>query len=93
MNEKMETASLSETEVASADHLYSFLCEDILGLRFESAQPKKGKEAELMDLIISLRNKFRDQKDWEAADLIREGLNKIGITLEDTKDGTGWRKE
>ncbi len=93
VNEKMETASLSETEVASADHLYTFLGGDILGLRFESERQKGGQEAELMDLIISLRNKFRDQKDWEAADLIREGLNKIGITLEDTKDGTGWRKE
>lgn len=93
VNEKMEASSLTDIELTSVDYLYSLLCEDILGLRFESKQSEIGKEADLMDLIIQLRNKFRSQKNWEAADYIRDGLKKLRITLEDTKDGTSWRKE
>jgi len=93
VNDKIADSSITDSELANADHLYSLLSEDILGLTFRNDQQKSGQEAELMDLIIGLREKFRTQKNWEAADQIRDGLQKIGITLEDTKDGTVWRKE
>jgi len=93
VNEKIADSSLTDRELASADYLYSILSEDILGLTFETAQQEPGKEEEIMNFIIELRNQFRTQKNWKAADQIRDGLQKIGITLEDTKDGTVWRKE
>lgn len=93
VNDKIADSSITDMELISADHLYSALSEDILGLTFESDQQKGDQESELMDLIIDLREKFRSQKNWEAADQIRDGLQKIGISLEDTKDGTVWRKE
>jgi len=45
-----------------------------------------------MQLIIQLRATARQSKNYAMADAIREGLTKIGITLEDKKDGTLWRK-
>jgi len=41
--------------------------------------------------IIRIRKEFRDNKNFEASDIIRDGLSKIGIMLEDTKDGTKYR--
>ena len=44
----------------------------------------------LLKLIIELRNKAREAKDWKTADSIRDHLQSIGIELQDTPDGTEW---
>ena len=44
----------------------------------------------LMELIIRLRATARENKDFAMADMIRDGLGKLDITLEDRKDGTDW---
>ncbi|MBP1653525.1 MAG: cysteinyl-tRNA synthetase [Bacteroidetes bacterium] len=46
----------------------------------------------LMNLLIALRQEVRRQKLWPLADRIRDGLGALGITLEDGKDGTTWKK-
>ncbi|MCA9215389.1 MAG: cysteine--tRNA ligase, partial [Planctomycetales bacterium] len=46
---------------------------------------------QLMELMIELRNEARKEKNFAIADRIRDGLNEIGITLEDRKEGTGWK--
>jgi cysteinyl-tRNA synthetase len=45
-----------------------------------------------MDLILSLRKEIRAQKLWQLSDKIRDGLAKLGIALEDKKDGTSWKR-
>ncbi|MDP6446250.1 MAG: cysteine--tRNA ligase [Pirellulaceae bacterium] len=47
----------------------------------------------LMDLLIDIRNSSRGKKDFDTADQIRNKLTELRITLEDRKDGTGWRRE
>jgi len=49
-------------------------------------------EHALVDLLIDLRNAARKEKFFSLSDRIREGLLKLGITVEDRKDGTRWRK-
>ncbi len=46
----------------------------------------------LMELLIALRKEAREQKNFALADSIRKRLTDIGVTLEDGKDGTIWRK-
>ncbi len=79
-------------EFDKIDTLFTTLGEDVLGFRFGEVGEKGGSEDPLMQVLIRLRNKFREQKDWKSADLIRDELLKIGISLEDGKDGTKWRK-
>jgi cysteinyl-tRNA synthetase len=49
-------------------------------------------EAELVSLLVDLRSDVRVQKLWSLSDKIRDSLKKLGITIEDKKDGTVWRK-
>jgi cysteinyl-tRNA synthetase len=45
-----------------------------------------------MELIIALRQEARTQKLWTLSDKIRDGLSKLGVALEDKKDGTTWKR-
>jgi cysteinyl-tRNA synthetase len=46
---------------------------------------------QLMDLIIELRAVARKDKNYAMADIIRNRLTELNITLEDTPQGTVWR--
>ena len=69
----------------------------VLGLFRQPAETADGQDVELvaklMELLIEVRTAARQRKDFEIADTIRNQLTEIGITLEDRKDGTGWRLE
>ena len=72
--------------------LFSMLGETVLGFRFGEEGGKGGLDDSLMQVLILLRKKFRELKDWTSADLIRDELLRIGISLEDGKQGTKWKK-
>lgn len=42
--------------------------------------------------LIEERQEARRQRNYQRADEIRDNLNQFGIVLEDTKDGTRWKK-
>lgn len=46
----------------------------------------------LMDFLVEMREKARKEKDFEVSDEIRDRLAKIGVLLEDTKDGPRWKR-
>ena len=46
----------------------------------------------LMELILSIRQEARANKDWATADKIRDGLKELGIEIEDSKAGARWKK-
>jgi len=48
---------------------------------------------DLIELLISYRNRFKKEKNWEMADQIRNDLKEMGITLKDTPEGTDWNIE
>ena len=43
-----------------------------------------------MDSLIAARKDARAEKNWELADKIRISLDKHGIVLKDSKEGTTW---
>ena len=47
---------------------------------------------EEIELLIAERNQAREGKNFQRADEIRDELTAKGIELEDTRDGTRWRK-
>ncbi|WP_460799806.1 cysteine--tRNA ligase [Microbacterium sp. GXF0217] len=69
---------------------------DVLGIDPRAQQQTKGAggEASALDALvrtmIDQRTQARADKDWAAADRIRDAIAAAGITLEDTPDGTHW---
>ena len=47
----------------------------------------------VMQLMLDVRNEVRKKKDWAISDRIRDGLKEINIILEDTPQGTRWKKQ
>ncbi|MCT2086895.1 cysteine--tRNA ligase [Microbacterium enclense] len=65
----------------------------VLGLDAEEPAVPGGTDAALHALVAELiaqRARARADKDWAAADRIRDAIAAAGITLEDTPAGTNW---
>jgi hypothetical protein len=63
-----------------------------LGVKLASA-PRDNVDcmAPLVEEFLHLRERFRQGKQWREADAIRESLQRVGIVVEDTRDGSRWR--
>jgi cysteinyl-tRNA synthetase len=62
----------------------------VLGLKLEEKQGSGGADA-FINLLIEVRAEVRKQKLWALSDQIRDKLKELGVTIEDSKDGTKWR--
>jgi peptidase E len=63
-----------------------------IGVKLE-VTPRSRTEclAPLIELLLNLRQEFRTQKQFDAADGIRQTIEKAGIIIEDTRQGVRWR--
>jgi cysteinyl-tRNA synthetase len=62
----------------------------VFGLRLAEATGS-GDADKFIDLLVEVRSEARKQKLWAFSDLIRDRLKELGVTIEDSKDGTSWR--
>jgi len=62
----------------------------VLGLQLKE-KTGSGDADKFIDLLVEVRNEVRKQKLWAMSDLIRDRLKELGVTIEDSKDGTTWR--
>lgn len=63
----------------------------VFGLQLEKPEKETGEIAPFVELLLEIRQELRKQKLWSLSDVIRDRLADLGITLEDTKEGTIWR--
>ena len=79
-------------ELQDVFHLFLF---DILGMVDESAGAGNDTSREAfskaVDLLLSIRQQAKANKDWATSDKIRNELTAIGFTIKDTKDGAEWK--
>ncbi len=82
------------TAVAAAQKVYIELAE-ILGIVIcpagKANESNSQLVAQLMDIIIAVRQEARRKKDWATADQIRQQLGQAGILLEDSPQGVRWK--
>jgi cysteinyl-tRNA synthetase len=95
-----EINRLKLTDIAQASALAVRLKElaDVLGILDQDVDTFfKGEtnddEVAQVEALIAERNRARVEKDWPAADVARDGLNALGVILEDGPSGTTWRKK
>ncbi|MCJ2513846.1 MAG: hypothetical protein LN408_05350 [Candidatus Thermoplasmatota archaeon] len=46
----------------------------------------------IIKILLEVREKARERKDWKTSDNIRNELEKIGYEIQDTSSGPVWRK-
>jgi cysteinyl-tRNA synthetase len=63
----------------------------VLGLRLELDAGVRTDAAPFIELLIDIRLELRQAKQWDLADMIRDRLEDMGVSLEDTPQGTIWR--
>ncbi len=104
LNRYVDREKLDETSTPTPEAIESLAqgvrtlreLSSLLGLFREAPAQAGGDDAlvgKLMELMIELRTEARAKKDFATSDRIRDGLNELGITIEDRKDSTGWRIE
>ena len=62
----------------------------VLGLQLKE-KTGSGDADKFIDLLVEVRSEVRKQKLWALSDQIRDQLKELGVTIEDSKDGTKWR--
>ena len=66
------------------------LSEDELKAKLEEISKELGENYDSMEAVIETRKQARADKNWNLADKIRVALDKVGIVLKDSKEGTTW---
>lgn len=68
---------------------------NLLGLTFAPPQtesaPTPTAAAPFIDLLLETRAALRQSRQYEPADRIRAGLERLGVTVEDTPNGPVWQ--
>jgi len=66
----------------------------VLGFDLAHQAEQAGRDvllSQVMDVLLTVRSRIRQKKDWELADLIRDQLKELGIVIEDTPQGARWQ--
>lgn len=89
VNDKKETLTAEDIEVLKK--VYSDFVVDVLGL---NPAEENGKQMEVLDKVVSLvldmRVKAKQNKDFKASDELRDKLTEAGVIIKDGKDGSTW---
>jgi cysteinyl-tRNA synthetase len=79
----MRTASILGILTEAPSQLFEQRRADVL--------KRQGIDIALVERLIAERSRARQQKDWAAADRIRDELSAMDILIEDREEGTTWK--
>jgi cysteinyl-tRNA synthetase len=85
--------TLTNDDLITLKNHYKTYVFEILGIVADEEEANPEILSDVMEIVISLRKKSKENKDYITSDFIRDELNKVKITLKDTKDGTTWEME
>ncbi len=86
------SGTFSAEELEDWKTFYFTAVEDILGLKApQVAESDTGLLENLVRFLLQMRIDARRRKDFETADRIRDEMARLGIEVQDTKDGFEWK--
>jgi cysteinyl-tRNA synthetase len=80
------SATISAEDLDELKSVLNTFIFDVLGLK----EAKEGDDSKLdavMNVILEIRKKAREEKDWTTSDLLRDKLAEAGIQIKDSKEG------
>lgn len=89
LNDKRESITAEDLEVLQTT-LTTFVF-DVLGIKNEKATSDSSDKLEgVVEMLITMREEARANKNWSLSDEIRDKLLELGIQLKDGKEGTSF---
>ena len=82
--------SLNATDLEKLKTLFNNFVTDILGFISAKESGENDLTSEVMELVLQLRGNAKKNKDFDTADLIRNELDKSGIQIKDSREGSSW---
>lgn len=87
-------ASISSDDLEKLTNTMSTFAFDLLGLKKTQGNDNSKREeayGKVVEMVLKLRQKAKEAKDWATSDQIRDELTKAGFEVKDTKDGVSWK--
>ncbi|MCD0161833.1 cysteine--tRNA ligase [Deinococcus sp. 6YEL10] len=96
LNAALAAGPVPQGTLERARAAYRDLGGEVLGLFAGGAAPTQSDDSQvvgaLMDLVLKARQNYRLNKQYAEADELRDTLARVGVTVEDTKDGVRWKR-
>ena len=93
VNKALDEENFSKTAIEVLDEVYSYLVmiiEEVLGVKLKLEAEVNKISADLIVILLELRNDALEQKNLSLSDIIRYRLLELGIKIKDGKDKTTW---
>ena len=87
-------ATISAEDLKELQDVFHTFVFDILGIKDEATSGGSNTNeafGKAMDLLLTIRQQPKANKDWATSDKIRNELTAIGFDIKDTKDGAEWK--
>ena len=81
---------MKPSDIEKLKSIFNIFVNDILGLVATKESSGKDLTNEIMELVLQLRGNAKKNKDFNTADLIRDELDKVGIQIKDSREGSSW---
>lgn len=86
-------ATISAEDLKELKEVFHTFVFDILGMKDEASAGGDNYETfgKAVDLLLTIRQQAKANKDWATSDKIRNELTAMGFEIKDTKDGAEWK--
>lgn len=86
-------ATISAEDLKELKEVFHTFVFDILGMKDEASAGGDNYETfgKAVDLLLTIRQQAKANKDWATSDKIRNELIAMGFEIKDTKDGAEWK--
>ncbi|WKN40885.1 cysteine--tRNA ligase [Tunicatimonas pelagia] len=85
-HQQLDLTTISAETFQRLKQTFQTFISEILGIQAEVSDDTQQKEG-LIELLISIRNQARANKDFATSDQIRDQLKELGVQLKDEKSG------
>ncbi|MDR1502532.1 MAG: cysteine--tRNA ligase, partial [Prevotella sp.] len=83
---------LTKEDIAELKDVFDIFLFSVLGIRNEASSANNNEAfGKAVDLLLDIRQKAKENKDWATSDQIRNELAKAGFEIKDGKDGAEWK--
>ncbi|MDH6358433.1 cysteine--tRNA ligase [Parabacteroides sp. PF5-9] len=86
-------ATISHDDLQELQEVFQTFFLTVLGMKDETSAGSDNQDAfgKAVDLLLTIRQQAKNNKDWATSDKIRDELSAFGFEIKDTKEGAEWK--